>query len=397
MLDFDTALQQLLDSHSCGLATLELPLAEAAGRILAEPLYAVYPSPMFDNSAMDGYAVCDPEGRLKNFTVISRVQAGEPTAAALQAGQAVRIFTGAPLPEGTTAVVPQEQTETDGDSVHITADIRPGQHMRLKAEEIEVGQALLAAGSRLNAAALGLAASQGYEQLSVFQPLNVTVFSSGNEVTEPGKPLGEGKIYDANRYQMMAWLQARGVAVTDGGILPDDLAGTENALKQAAATADVIITSGGASVGEADYLKQAVESVGTLSCHTLAIKPGKPFAWGHIGSTAIFVLPGNPVAAFVTANMLLLPVLNVLVGQQKRLGLPMVTAQAAFSTRKAIKRREFLRVATAINENGRLSAQLLPNQGSAMLATCVAADALCEVPAGTVIQEGDAVKLYLLA
>lgn len=396
MLDFDTALQQLLDSHSCDLATLQLPLAEAAGRVLAEPLYAVYPSPMFDNSAMDGYAVCDPEGRLKSYTVISRIQAGESTAAVLQAGQAVRIFTGAPLPRGTTAVVPQEQTETDGDSVHITADIRPRQHMRLKAEEIEVGQELLAAGTRLNAAALGLAASQGYEQLSVFQPLNVTVFSSGNEVTEPGRSLGEGKIYDANRYQVMAWLQARGVAVTDGSILPDDLAGTENALKQAAATADVIITSGGASVGEADYLKQAVERVGSLSCHTLAIKPGKPFAWGHIGRTAIFVLPGNPVAAFVTANMLLLPVLNVLAGQQKRLGLPVVTAQAAFSTRKVIKRREFLRVATAINENGRLSAQLLPNQGSAMLATCVAADALCEVPAGTVIQEGDTVKLYLL-
>ncbi|WP_107928346.1 molybdopterin molybdotransferase MoeA [Neisseria animaloris] len=397
MLDFEIARRRLLDTHPCTLGCVNLTLAEAANRILAASLPAKYPSPMFDNSAMDGYAVCDPEGRLKNFTVVSRIQAGEIAAAPLQVGEAVRIFTGAPLPGNTTAVVPQEQTETDGEALHVSADIEPGQHMRLKAEEIEVGQELLEKGSKLNAAALGLAASQGYERVPVFEKLKVIVFSSGNEITEPGIPLAEGKIYDANRYQLIAWLQTRGAQVMDGGILPDDLARTETALSYAAKKFDVIVTSGGASVGEADYLKQAIENIGSLTTHTLAIKPGKPFAWGHIGPAKVFVLPGNPVAAFVTAHMLLLPVLNSLMGKKHRnLSLPKVTAKAAFDTRKAIKRREFLRVATEINEKGETIAKLLPNQGSAMLSTCAVADALCEVPAGTVVREGDTVTLYLL-
>ena len=157
MLDFDLARQQLLDTHSCTLASANLSLAEAANRILAAPLAAQYPSPMFDNSAMDGYAVCDHEGRLKEFTVVGRTQAGEGSAAPLQQGQAARIFTGAPLPPHTTAVVAQEQTECRGELLHVAADIEPGQHMRLKAEEIQTGQELLAQGSKLNAAALGLA------------------------------------------------------------------------------------------------------------------------------------------------------------------------------------------------------------------------------------------------
>ncbi len=397
MIDFEVARAALLEQHPCRLKTVTLPLAQAANRVLAQSLHAKYPSPMFDNSAMDGYAVCDAEGSLREFRITDRIQAGETAENPLAQGEAVRIFTGAPLPPNTTAVVMQEQTESDGDRLRVNADIHAGQNMRLKAEEIEIGQELLAQGSLLNMAALGLAASQGYAELSVYQPLKVQVFSTGNELVEPGQTLSDGQIYDANRYQLLAWLQQLGLQVSDGGILPDDLAQTEAALAAAAEQFDVVITSGGASVGEADYLKQAIEHIGSLAMHTLAIKPGKPFAWGHIGKCKIFILPGNPVATFATSNMLLLPVLNKLAGKQtKHWQLPKITAKAAFQTKKAIKRREFLRVVLENGETGETVVKLLPNQGSAMLGTCTAADALCEVPPGQTVSEGDCVSVYLL-
>ncbi|RPD89540.1 molybdopterin molybdenumtransferase MoeA [Neisseria weixii] len=397
MIDFEVARAALLEQHPCRLKTVTLPLAQAANRVLAQSLHAKYPSPMFDNSAMDGYAVCDAEGSLREFRITDRIQAGETAENPLAQGEAVRIFTGAPLPPNTTAVVMQEQTESDGDHLRVNADIHAGQNMRLKAEEIEIGQELLAQGSLLNMAALGLAASQGYVELSVYQPLKVQVFSTGNELVEPGQTLSDGQIYDANRYQLLAWLQQLGLQVSDGGILPDDLAQTEAALAAAAEQFDVVITSGGASVGEADYLKQAIEHIGSLAMHTLAVKPGKPFAWGHIGKCKIFILPGNPVATFATSNMLLLPVLNKLAGKQaKHWHLPKITAKAAFQTKKAIKRREFLRVALENGETGETVVKLLPNQGSAMLGTCTAADALCEVPPGQTVSEGDCVSVYLL-
>lgn len=397
MLDFEIARQQLLDTHACQLGSVNLALMEAANRFLAAPLQARYPSPMFDNSAMDGYAVCDKEGRLKTFTIVNRIQAGDTGAAPLQQGEAVRIFTGAPLPQNTTAVVPQEQTEANGSMLQVNADIDAGQHMRLKAEEIEEGGELLDTGSKMNAAALGLAASQGYQHVPVYEKLKVIVFSSGNEITEPGEPLTDGKIYDANRYQLISWLKTRGAEVMDGGILPDDLARTETTLGYAAKKFDVIVTSGGASVGEADYLKQAIENVGTLTTHTLAIKPGKPFAWGNIGNTKVFILPGNPVATFVTAHMLLFPVLNKLMGKNPRYwNLPNFNVKAAFNTKKAIKRREFLRVRIEVNAEGDTVAVLLPNQGSAMLSTCAYANALCEVPPGEVIAAGQRVKVHML-
>lgn len=397
MIDFDDALTQLLQGHACRLKTVSLPLAQVANRILAQDLTARYPSPMFDNSAMDGYAVCDPEGNLREFTIVSRTQAGDTAHQPLAEGEAVRIFTGAPLPENTTAVVMQEQTEAADGRLQVNAEIEAGQNMRMQAEEIEVGQTILEAGSKLDAAALGLAASQGYDQLPVYERLRVLVVSTGNELTEPGRPLSDGHIYDANRYQLLAWLQSLGIDATDGGMVADDLAQTEAMLKQAAGQYDAVITSGGASVGEADYLKQAIENIGSLTTHTLAIKPGKPFAWGRIGETAVFILPGNPVAAFVTAHMLLQPVLNKMAGKSRSVWLlPQIRVKADFATRKGIKRREFLRVQLSADASGRTVARLLPNQGSAMLSTCVAADALCEVPAWQTVAPGDEMNVYLL-
>lgn len=396
MLDFETALNLIIENHPCELPAVRQCLSESAGRILAEPFAARYPSPPFDNSAMDGYAVCDLQGGLQDFTIVSRIMAGDAGGAPLQHGQAVRIFTGAALPQGTTAVVLQEDSDVAGGKLHVRTAIKSGQHMRLKAEETEAGDILLECGDILTPAAVGLAASQGATELAVYRPLKAVVFSSGNEVTEPGRPLETGKIYDANRYQLAAWLRGIGCETADGGILPDELAATQTALQRAAAEYDVIITSGGASVGDADFLKQALRNIGELTEHSVAIKPGKPFAWGRAGKARVFILPGNPVSAFVTAQILLLPALNRLMGKAgNRLQLPAVTAVAAFSTKKAVKRREFLRVAVE-TENGRTVTRLLPNQGSAMLSTCAYADGLCDVPPETVVEEGDEVRVLLL-
>lgn len=397
MLDFETALNRLLLSHSCSLGSETVCLSESMGRILAEPLFARYPSPLFDNSAMDGYAVCDNQGGLQDFTVVSRIMAGEISDTPLQHGQAVRIFTGAALPPQATAVVLQEDCRVEGDKLHVDTAIKAGQHIRLKAEEIEEGDILLARGSMMSAAAVGLAASQGCRELPVYRKMKAVVLSSGNELTEPGAELGKGKIYDANRYQLIAWLRNLGIETDDGGILPDDLVQTQTALQQAGEQYDVIITSGGASVGDADYLKQALQNIGVLTEHSIAIKPGKPFAWGEAGRAHVFVLPGNPVSACVTGQVLLLPVLNKLMGKNEAdWQLTELYITAAFTTKKAIKRREFLRVRVETEQNGETVARLLPNQGSAMLATCVAANALCDVPPDTLIEAGSKVRILML-
>ncbi|MDO4640144.1 MAG: molybdopterin molybdotransferase MoeA [Neisseria sp.] len=397
MLDFETARAQLLAGHVCRLADETVCLSESIGRVLAQPLAARYPSPLFDNSAMDGYAVCDQKGGLQEFTVVDRIMAGDLAETPLQHGQAARIFTGAALPPHTTSVVLQEDCHIDGDHLLVNSPIRSGQHMRMKAEEIAEGSELLPQGFRLDAAAIGLAASQGYHELPVYRKLRAVVFSSGNELTEPGQALQGSKIYDANRYQLVAWLRALNVAVKEGGILPDDLPQTEVALKKAGQEYDIIITSGGASVGDADYLKQALQNIGNLIEHSVAIKPGKPFSWGRVGNADVFVLPGNPVSAFVTARILLRPVLNKLAGRcESDWLLPELEAKADFSTAKAIKRREFLRVRVEAGAEGGSIVRLLANQGSAMLGTCVAANALCEVPPGVKVEKGDSVRVLLL-
>lgn len=397
MLEFYEALHRLLDGHPADRPSETVPLMQAAGRISAETLNARFPVPPFDNSAMDGYAVCGSRAGLHTYRVVDRTFAGDEAAGALAEGEAVRIFTGAPLPSGCDAVVMQEDcTEADG-LLTVHAAVQPGQHMRLQGEEYAAGDMLLPQGSVLTPAALGLVAAQGYGRLNVYRPLSAAVFSSGNEVCEPGETLSGSRIYDANRPMLTAWLVQQGVTVSDGGILPDDPEATAAALQQAAQNHDLILTSGGASVGEADWIKTAVMQSGRLSEQNIAVKPGKPFAWGNIGRCRIFILPGNPVSAFVTAQMLLLPVLHQMSGRRpEACGLRPVGAQAAFATRKAIKRREFIRVTLKRDGEGRLLAYALPHQGSAMLGSCAAADALAEVPPGVQLAEGDRLTVWLL-
>jgi molybdopterin molybdotransferase len=376
-----------------GLETL--PLAAARGRLLAMPLLARFDTPLFDNSAMDGYALADPDGVLTRFTLAGRTAAGDAPADALYPGQALRIFTGAPLPPGASAVVAQEQVRVVDGEVALDAPVAVGRHIRRRAEEFAAGAELLAAGSRLSPAAIALAASQGYAALTVRRRLRVAVFSSGNELCEPGAALAAGKIYDANRHQLLAWLAAWPVDLVDGGILPDNLAQTRARLAEAAAGVDVILTSGGASVGEEDHLKAALGEIGQLDAWKLAIKPGKPFAWGRVGAARVFMLPGNPVATFVTFHLLVAPALRCLTGAAAILP-TRFSARAAFARDGGESRREFLRARLSAGAHGELEVTPLSGQGSAMLSACASADCLVEVPPSTAVTAGDWLRVFPL-
>lgn len=395
MLDYHCALHELLHRLLPNNAVQTRPLLAASGCYLAKDIVVNIDAPQFSNSAMDGYAIADDQR--KCWRVVDRITAGQSmTPTKLQPGEAARIFTGAPLPEGTSAVLMQEQVTLVDRTISTTASIQAGQHIRQRAEELQRGGILLNAGERLSPARLALIASQGYASVPVLTPLTITVFSTGNELINPPQPLVAGKIYDANRYLLLSWLMQLGYRVVDGGILPDSQANIAHALQQAADVSQVILTSGGVSVGEEDHVRAAIEQLGTLVRWQLAIKPGKPFAWGEMRNTSLFMLPGNPVATLVTFHQLVLPALRVLAGASIVTAMPhAITAKSTFSTHRCQSRREFLRVKLTARA-ATYEAVLLPNQGSAMLATCAQADALAECPPNTLIQVGDLLTLYPL-
>lgn len=396
MMDYYEALAQLAAQLAAVGDVESVPLSACNGRYLAQALVARHDAPGFDNSAMDGYALADPGGALLQFTLRGRTAAGEPAGQALMCGEAQRVFTGAPLPPGATAVVAQECCALQGDQLRLARPVAPGQDMRRRGEEFVAGSELLAAGTRLGPAALALAASQGIDRLPVRRRLRVAVFSSGNELCEPGTMPGDGGVYDANRYQLLGLLAGFPVEVIDGGILPDDLARTRAQLAQAADRVDVILTSGGASVGEEDHLKAALQSIGRLDAWRLAIKPGKPFAWGQAGAARVFMLPGNPVATFVTFHLLVAPALRCLLGD-RRVAPAAWRVRAGFARDGRESRREFLRVRLLTTAGGETRAELLAGQGSAMLSACVAADALLEVPPQTAVAPGDWLQAFPLS
>lgn len=395
MLDYHDALRQLLASLQPVTQTETRALAQAYGSVLATDLPALHDTPSFDNSAMDGYALADPEGNRTQFSLKGRIAAGENPTVALQAGEAARIFTGAPVPTGTTAVVAQEDVQADGITVQLQQPARAGAHIRRLAEEYAAGGVLLAAGTLLDPAAVALAASQGYAGLTVLRPLRIAVFSSGNELREPGAVLEAGQIYDANRYQLLAWLSSMPVEIVSSECLPDDAAVTRERLQAASLQADVILTSGGVSVGEEDHVRAALAAIGELDVWKLAIKPGKPFAWGRAGQAHVFMLPGNPVATFVTYLMLVVPALRTLQGIPKPEPLA-IQAVAAFERSKREPRREFLRAVAQAGPDGRWHVQALQGQGSAMLSACVQANVLAEIAPDTPVAVGDPVTIYPL-
>lgn len=372
---------------------------EALGRVLAQDLVSSVAVPPMDNSAMDGYAVraADVSQTKSVLPVSQRIAAGQ-VGAQLAPGTCARIFTGAPVPAGADAVVMQEHTElADEGLVRFNEPVSLGQNIRRAGEDIAVSQPVLSTGTRLTAAAMGVAASVGAATVSVYRPARVAVLTTGNELVMPGQPLPAGAIYNSNRHTLRGLVQSCGAQAADLGVIPDDLLQTRQALRKAAEQHDLIITSGGVSVGEEDHLRAAVLAEGGLDFWALAIKPGKPFVCGWItradGSRALYMgLPGNPVASYVTFLMLVRPVLAVLGG------LPWVLPQsttltAHFEWPRADKRREFVRA--RLDEQG--GVLLHPHQGSGVLSSAAWADGLVDLAPGQIVARGDRVAYWPLA
>lgn len=377
------------------LADIEqVPTAEALGRVLARAQVSGLQVPPLDNSSMDGYAVCTadvaaPGTRLR---VGQRIPAGS-VGHTLERGTAARIFTGAPIPHGADAVVMQELCSVEGGDVLINHVPRVGEWIRRAGEDIALGATVLAAGVRLNPQMLGLAASVGCATLPVFRRLRVALFSTGDELVMPGEPLPPGAIYNSNRYVLRGLLEALGCQVCDLGIVPDSLEATRAALRAAAGSNDLIVTSGGVSMGEEDHIKPAVSAEGRLDSWLVAMKPGKPVAFGRVndpagGPGAAFIgLPGNPVSSFVTFILLVRPF--VLRAQGVVNCLPKaIPLTAAFDWPRPDRRREFLRAQIA--EDGRVV--LFPNQGPGVLTSTVWADGVIDNPPGQAIAAGDRVS-----
>ncbi len=385
MLSFDEALARLLNGVTPQGAVETLPTTVTLGRVLAQDVISLLNVPPEDNSAMDGYALRAADaGQL--LPVSQRIAAGT-VGHELAAGTAARIFTGAQVPPGADAVVMQETCTVEGDAIRVIEAVRPGQHIRRQGEDVRHGSTVLAAGHKLDAAALGMAAAVGAATLTVARRPRVALFSTGDELVMPGQPLRPGAIYNSNRFMLQALLQGLGCEVVDLGIVPDQLEATRAALREAASRADLIVTSGGVSVGEEDHLRPAVQAEGSLDLWQIALKPGKPLAFGRVHNAYFIGLPGNPVSSFVTFLMLVRPVILRLQGGTA-LTPRRYAMRADFAWGKADKRREFLRA--RLNAKGGLD--LFSNQGSGVLTSAVWGDGLIDNPPGQVIAPGDVVQ-----
>ena len=363
------------------------PLREALGRVLTADLIAPFNLPPFDNSAVDGYAVRGEDidsAREQRLTIIDRVAAGHAAAHAVKSGEAVRIFTGAPMPSGADTVFMQEDCRIDGAHVIVPPGLSRGANRRLAGEDIRAGAVALPAGRRLSAQDIALAAALGLTAIDVRRRVRVALFSTGDEIAEPGSPLGGAALYDSNRYLLAAAVARFGAEITDLGILRDEPKTLARAIAAAAIDHDLVLTSGGVSTGEADYVRSAVESVGRIVFWRVAIKPGRPVAMGVIpggetGEAAAFVgLPGNPVAVFVTFVRVVRPLLLRLAGALPE---PLVAmpARAAFSYKKRKGRREYVRVALRTGGDGMIDAVKYPQDGAGVLTSLTETDGLAEL------------------
>ena len=388
LLSVDEALATLLAGARPVAEVEQVPTMTAVGRVLAQAQTSTMDVPPMDNSAMDGYAVrlSDLDSPEKKLKVAQRIPAGS-VGKPLEPGTAARIFTGAPVPAGADAVVMQEHCSVSGEFVHVKKVPRKGEWIRLTASDIGKGGVVLTAGKRLLPQDTGLAASVGIKALPVYRKVRLGLFFTGDELVMPGDPLPPGRIYNSNRYTLNGLLQLFGCEVTDYGIVPDRLDATREVLRKAAAENDVIVTSGGVSVGDEDHVKPAVEAEGSLLMWKIAMKPGRPLAFGRVGNAAFIGLPGNPVSSFVTFLIFVRPFLLKTQGnintQPKA-----IDARADFDWPEPDARREFLRVKW--NAQGGL--ELYPTQDSAVLTSTAWADGLVDNPAQQAIRRGDRVR-----
>lgn len=402
LISLDDAKGQLLAAVTALNQTEQVSLMQAAGRVLAHSVTSRMDVPAFDNSAMDGYAVRSSDvvdGNVQ-LPVSQRVAAGQ-LPQALQQGTVARIFTGAPVPAGADAVIMQEQATVSANGTAVSFDAAPkmGQSIRRRGEDIAMGQVVVAAGTRLHAAHVGLLASVGCDAITVVRRPRVALCATGDELVQPGscspEQLPAGAIFDSNRYFLTQLLRDAGCDVTDLGGIPDSLPATQQVLSAAAQQHDLVLTSGGVSVGEEDHVKPAVQSMGDLALWAIAIKPGKPFAYGHLrradDTRCHFIgLPGNPVSSLVTFLVLVRPFLQRLSGRSPSVDAP-IEALASFDWLKPDNRREFLRA--SLTPEGVVG---YPNQGSNVLTSVAASDVLIDNPPGQVIHKGDKVRCYPL-
>jgi len=392
MLSFDEARRFLLERARPISGMEPAATGEALGRVLAQTQRSAIDVPPVDNSAMDGYAVATVDisaGRVTRLPIAQRIAAGS-IGQPLVRGTAARIFTGAPIPPGADAVVMQEHCASEGGEVIIRGAVRVGDNIRRAGEDIAVGDELLAAGIKLRPQEMGLAASVGLAQLPVYRRLRVAIFSTGDELVAPGEPLTEGKIYNSNRFTLLGLLTGLNCAVVDLGSVRDTLEATRGALSRAADGVDLIITSGGVSVGEEDHVRAALDALGQVDMWRVAMKPGKPLAYGDVAGTPFLGLPGNPVSAFITFVLFARPFILRCQGVSAVLprSLP---AKAGFEWPKPGPRREFLRARLEATAGG-AQAAIYPKQGSGVLTSTVWADGLVVVPERQSIARGDSVE-----
>lgn len=392
------ALAQLLENALPPDETERVATESALGRVLSKPQFSSVDVPPLDNSAMDGYALrlADISAPGAGLRIAQRIPAGK-VGQPLQPGTAARIFTGAPTPAGCDAVVMQEHCRVDGETVFVDKLPRPAENIRRAGEDIRSGAQILSAGVKLRPAEMGLAASVGLASLPVYRKLRVATFFTGDEIVMPGHPLQPGQIYNSNRFLLAGFLASLGCEVIDLGNVPDDLATTIATLQQAATQADLVLTSGGVSVGEEDHVKAAVESIGKIDLWKIAVKPGKPLAFGSAAGTPFIGLPGNPVSAFVTFCVFVRPFILRCQGVWEITPPSFMVRAASEWLKPDPKRREFLRARLETGEDGNPGVQLYPHQGSGVLTSCAWSDGLIEVADNAPIHRGDLVKFIPFA
>lgn len=390
----DEAIAQITGQAKLLTSTERLPLVDLLGRTLSEDLVSPISVPQANNSAMDGYAVNADDIQIgKPIEVSDRIPAGT-VGRTLAPGSAARIFTGAPMPSGANAVVIQENTELQGDKVVLLTTPQSGDNVREAGQDIQAGQIILPQGHRMRAQDIGLAASVGCHELLVFKKLKVGVMSTGDELVDPPTPLAPGQIYNSNHYTLQSLIRSMGMQPVDLGMVADTPEATEAALARGAEQADCILSSGGVSVGEEDHVKAAVEKLGALNLWRLAIKPGKPLAFGHVNNTPFFGLPGNPVSGFVTFMLIARQYLLLCQGATQT-SLMAVYGRSNFETRGG-SRREYYRVQIEFDGNGESRVENFGNQGSGIMSSVSWANGLAEIDIDQQVNKGDLIKVLLL-
>lgn len=370
--------------------TETVPLIEALGRVLVDPLTAATDLPSWDNSAMDGYAYrrADVSAFGGQLRIAQRIAAGT-VGTPLEPGTAARIFTGAPVPPGADTVAPQEHCVVEKGALHPPPDSAPGANIRRAGEAAQAGAVMIEAGTRLAPQHLGVAASLGAGRLTVRRRLRVAIAATGDELSPLGAPLAHGRIYDSNRYMLAGLLRRLDCTVVDHGVVADGAAATEAALLRAGGAGDLALFSGGVSVGEEDHIKAALARVGALELGAVAIRPGKSIAFGHVGTTPFFGCPGNPVALFVVFCLFVRPILLRLQGVSGDLAPGTFTAPASFDWPRPAGRTEFLRARLIPHPGGPGEIVIHPKRSSAILSSVSWAEGLVEIPAGTAVRRGE--------